>query len=251
MGMKTNQLTLMFALFSYSGLQAQDFAEVKLADSLSISFDVGSSTAKNPAAFLTGINNLKLTYGKIKVIAYTDTVGTASFNKNLASKRMASVLKLIESSNIKAFVIDTLNKNEERQKRLNQEETFRRVDVFVYSVKPTIKYNVPMNLRINFHSGTSNIVNGSMENLRILEMLMKSDAAIRIKLNGHVCCEPDMKLSMDRAEKVKSYLVDQGIPADRVSCKGYSNGAKLFPESNEVNKSRNMRVDVVFIKTEH
>lgn len=243
-------LTLILVLFSYSGLQAQDFAEVKLADSLSISFDVGSSTVKNPAVFLSRINRLKLAYGKIKVIAYTDTVGTAAYNKILASKRMSSVLKLIGSSTIKTFVIDTLNKNEERKMGSNDEETFRRVDVFVYSVKPAIKYNVPMNLRINFHSGTSNIVKGSMDNLRVLEILMKSDTAIRIKLNGHVCCEPDMKLSVDRAEKVKNYLVDQGIPAGRISCKGYSNEAKLFPESNELNKSRNMRVDVVFIKSE-
>lgn len=246
MGMKLS--LLLIGLSAYFGLLAQDFAEVKLADSLSISFDAGSSTVKNPAAFLNRINNLKLTYGKIKVIAYTDTVGTAAYNKSLASKRMTSVLKLIGSSNIKAFVIDTLNKNEERKKGRNDEETFRRVDVFVYAVKPAIKYNVPMNLRINFYSGTSNIVNGSMENLRVLEILMKSDTAIRIKLNGHVCCEPDMKLSVDRAEKVKSFLVDQGISASRISCKGYSNEAKLFPESSELNKSKNMRVDVVFLK---
>lgn len=241
---------LIIGLFAYCGLKAQDFAEVKLADSLSVSFDVGSSTVKNPAAFLSRINQLKLAYGKIKVIAYTDTVGTAAYNKNLASKRMTSVLKLIGSSNVKAFVIDTLNKNEERKKGRNDEETFRRVDVVVYSVKPAIKYNVPMNLRINFHSGTSNIVNGSMENLKVLEILMKSDKQIRIKLNGHVCCEPDMKLSVERAEKVKSYLVERGIQSDRINCKGYSNEAKLFPESNELNKSKNMRVDVVFIKSE-
>lgn len=247
MGMKL-YLTLIFGLFAYSGSLAQDFAEVKLADSLSLSFDVGSSIAKNPAVFIGRINSLKLNYGKIKVIAYTDTVGTASYNKGLASKRMSSVIRLIESSKMNAFVIDTVNKNEERKNRSNDEGTFRRVDVMIYSVKPAIKYNVPMNLRINFHSGTSNIVKSSMENLRVLEMLMKSDTSIRIKLNGHVCCEPDMKLSVDRAEKVKGYLVDQGILADRVSCKGYSNEAKLFPESNEVNKSRNMRVDVVFIK---
>lgn len=249
--MKLYLFILIFELFSCSGSLAQDFAEVKLTDSVSISFGVGSSVVGNPALFLNRINNLKLSYGKIKVVAYTDTVGSTSYNKNLASKRMTSVLKLIESSNMKAFVIDTLNKNEERKKRSNNEESFRRVDVFIYSVKPVIKYNVPLNLRINFHSGTSNIVKSSMENLRVLEMIMKNDTTIRIKLNGHVCCEPDMKLSVNRAEKVKSYLVDQGIQTGRISCKGYSNEAKLFPESNEVNKSRNMRVDVVFIKSEH
>ncbi|TSJ46721.1 OmpA family protein [Fluviicola chungangensis] len=250
MGMKLYAFILVLSLFSYSGLQAQEFAEIKLADSVSISFDVGSSVVRNSTAFLNKVNHRKLAYGKIKLVAYTDTIGSVSYNKALASKRLGSVLKLVESSNMKDFIIDTLNKNEERRTSRNDEEAFRRVDVFVYEIKPTIKYNVPINLRINFHSGSSNIVKGSMENMRILEMLMKSDTTIRIKLNGHVCCEPDMKLSVDRAEKVKSYLVEQGIQANRISCKGYSNEAKLFPESNEINKSRNMRVDVVFIKSE-
>lgn len=241
-------ILLLIGIFSISYSQAQDFAEVKLADSLSISFDVGSSTVKNTTAFLNRIKDLKLTYGKIKVIAYTDTVGSTEYNKNLASKRMNAVLKLIESTDLKTFVLDTINKNEERKMRSNNEETFRRVDVIVYSVKPAIKYNVPMNLKINFDSGTSNIVKNSMETLRVLEILMKSDLTINIKLNGHVCCEPDMKLSIDRAEKVKSYLVDRGISTNRINCKGYSNQAKLFPESNELNKRKNMRVDVVFIK---
>ncbi len=244
-------LLLIFWLFSYSGLQAQDFAEVKLADSVSVSFDIGSSAVQNPAVFLSKLNNLKLAYGKIKLVAYTDTVGSVSYNKNLATKRIISVSKLIELSTLKSFVIDTLNKNEERKKTSNNEESFRRVDVLIYEIKPVIKYNVPVSLKINFHSGTSNIVKSSMENLRILEILMKNDTSIHIKLNGHVCCEPDMKLSVDRAEKVKSYLVDKGIKASRINCKGYSNEAKLFPESNEVNKSRNMRVDVVFVKSQH
>lgn len=246
--MKNQLIILLFGILSISNSQAQDFAEVKLADSLSISFDVGSSTVKNTTAFLNRIKDLKLTNGKIKVIAYTDTVGSTEYNKNLASKRMNAILKLVESTNLKTFVLDTINKNEERKMRSNNEETFRRVDVIVYSVKPVIKYNVPMNLKINFDSGTSNIVNNSMETLRVLELLMKIDLSINIKLNGHVCCEPDMKLSTDRAEKVKSYLVDHGISANRINCKGYSNEAKLFPESNELNKRKNMRVDVVFMK---
>lgn len=239
---------LIIGLFAYSGLKAQDFAEVKLADSLAVSFDVGSSTVKNPAAFLSRINHLKLAYGKIKVIAYTDTVGTASYNKNLASKRMTSVLKLIGSSNIKAFVIDTLNKNEERKKGRNNEETFRRVDVFVYSVKPAIKYNTPMNLKINFNSGTTTIVKNSIENLKMLELILLNDTTVQVKLNGHVCCQPDLILSLNRAEKVKAYLMNHGVNGKRITCYGYSNTVPLVPEKTDKDENRNMRVEVVFLK---
>lgn len=239
---------LLIGLFAYFGLQAQDFAEVKLADSLSISFDAGSSTVKNPAAFLNRINNLKLTYGKIKVIAYTDTVGTAAYNKSLASKRMTSVLKLIGSSNIKAFVIDTLNKNEERKKGRNDEETFRRVDVFVYAVKPAIKYNTPVNLKINFNSGTTIIIKNSIEHLKMLEMILQNDTTVHVKLNGHVCCQPDLILSLNRAEKVKAYLMNHGINGKRITCYGYSNTVPLVPEKTDRDENMNMRVEVVFLK---
>ena len=71
---------------------------------------------------------------------------------------------------------------------------------------------------------------------------------VEIKLNGHVCCEPDMELSKNRANRVKSYLVSQGIDTKRITCKGYSNTAKLVAESTEENKRKNRRVDVVFTK---
>lgn len=248
MGLKLYTLVLILNLFSYSGLMAQDIAEVKLVDSASISFDVGSSVVRNPAAFLDKVNSLKLTYGKIKLIAYTDTVGSIVYNKNLASKRMGSVLKLIESSGIKDFLIDTLNKNEERKKSSNNDASFRRVDVFIYSVKPVIKYGVTVNLKINFHSGTSNIVKSSMENLKMLELFMKEDTTIQIKLNGHVCCRSDLMLSLHRAEKVKAYLTDHGINGKRIVCYGYSNTVPLVPEKTDRDQKLNMRVEVIFLK---
>lgn len=246
MGMKV--YLLLIGLFAYFGLQAQDFAEVKLVDSLSITFDVGSSTMKNPAVFLNRINDLKLTYGKIKVIAYTDTVGTVAYNKSLASKRMTSVIKLIGSSNIKTFVMDTLNRNEERKKSSNNEDAFRRVDVLVYSVKPAIKYNTPVNLKINFNSGTTIIVKNSINNLKMLEMILQNDTTVQVKLNGHVCCQPDLILSLNRAEKVKAYLMNHGISGKRITCYGYSNTIPLVPEKTDKDENRNMRVEVVFLK---
>lgn len=248
MGLKLYVFILTLSLFSCSRLLAQDFAEVKLVDSVSISFDVGSSVVRNPEAFLDRINGLKLTYGKIKLIAYTDTVGSISYNKDLASKRIRAVLKVVESSGMKDFLIDTLNKNEERKKISNKEEFFRRVDVLIYDVKPAIKYGVPVNLKINFHSGTSNIVKESMENLKMLELFMKEDTKIQVKLNGHVCCRPDLMLSLHRAEKVKAYLTNHGINGKRIVCYGYSNTLPLVPEKTDRDQKMNMRVEVIFLK---
>lgn len=228
----------------------QELVKETKVDSLSAFFNSGSSTLNNSGLILNKLKGLdKTPKYRVKLIAYTDTIGSNQSNQNLASKRLLSVSKLIASAGIRTFGLDSLNQNENRKDALQMnDELFRRVDILIYKVEPNIKFNTPINLRINFESGTDRLVMSSIEYLKLLEMLMKADATLQIKLNGHVCCEPDMNLSLNRAQRVKSYLVSHGIDAKRITCKGYSNTAKLVPESTEENKRKNMRVDVVFIK---
>lgn len=232
----------------------QELIKETKVDSLSAFFNSGSAALNNSGFILNKLKGLDKTPNyRVKLIAYTDTIGSNQSNQNLASKRLLSVSKLIQSAGIKIFGLDSLNQNENRNRNRKEvvqmnDEFFRRVDILIYKVEPNIKFNAPINLRINFESGTDRLLMGSIEYLRLLEMLMKADATLQIKLNGHVCCEPDMNLSVNRAQRVKSYLVSHGIDAKRITCKGYSNTAKLVPESTEENKRKNMRVDVVFIK---
>lgn len=235
-------------VFPFGNLFCQDLAEIRLVDSISVPFDFGSSVIKNPSKVINRMNQVKINHGKVHLIAYTDTVGSSLHNQNLASKRMLAVAKLIDSTSIRNLKMDSTNQNEKRTKTNLSDESFRRVDILVYSVEPKIKLGTPVNLRINFNPETVNIIPNSMENLKTLQMLLEMDTTLRIKLNGYVCCHPDLILSLHRAEKVKSYLVEHGIHANRISCYGYSNTVALVPETSEENKKKNRRVEVVFIK---
>jgi outer membrane protein OmpA-like peptidoglycan-associated protein len=226
----------------------QDLAEIKLIDSISVSFDTGSSLVRNPSKLISRLNEIKVDYGKIQLISYTDTIGNLLYNKSLASKRLLAVSKLIDSTQIKSFIVDSINQNEKRKRTNLPDASYRRVDILIYSVTPKIKFGVPINLEINFHPQTTNIVKNSMEHVQMLQVILEMDTTLSIKLNGHVCCQPDLMLSLNRAEKVKSYLVKHGISASRISCNGYSNTKKLVPETTEENKGRNRRVEVIFIK---
>lgn len=248
MGLKLFFLLLICGVFPFGKSIAQDLVEIKLIDSISVSFDSGSSLVRNPSKLINRLNQTTISRGKIQLISYTDTVGGNSYNKMLASKRLSSVLKLIGSTKIKDFVMDSLNQNEQRKGIALKDESFRRVDILIYSVEAKIKFDVPINLRINFHSGSDNIVMSSSKNLKMLQMLMEMDTSFQIKLNGHVCCQSNLDLSLKRAERVKTYLVDHGIDIKRIHCKGFSNDVKLVPETSEENKRKNMRVEVVFIK---
>lgn len=248
MGMKLFFLMLICWTFPFGKSIAQDLLEIKLIDSISISFDSGSSLIRNPSKFINRLNETKISHGKIQLISYTDTIGSILYNKSLASKRLLSVSKLIDSTIMKSFILDSTNQNEQRKGTHFNDASYRRVDILIYSVVPKIKFGVPINLEINFYPETTNIVKNSMEHVQILQVIMEMDTTLHIKLNGHVCCQPDLMLSLNRAEKVKAYLVKHGINANRISCNGYSNTKKLVPETTEENKGRNRRVEVVFIK---
>ncbi|MNJ83700.1 Outer membrane porin F precursor [compost metagenome] len=248
MGLNSFFALLIGCLFPLGEVFSQDLVEIRLIDSISVSFDSGSAVIKNPSKVISRINQTTLSHGKIHLIAYTDTVGSYSYNKSLASKRLLAVSKLIDSTSIRNLMMDSTNQNEKRTKTSLGDDSFRRVDILIYSVEPKIKLGTPVNLRINFNPETTNFIPGSLENVKALQILMEMDTTLQIKLNGYVCCRPDLILSLHRAEKVKSYLIDHGIAANRISCYGYSNTRALVPETSEENKKMNRRVEVVFIK---
>lgn len=248
MGLNLFFALLIGCLFPLGELFSQNLVEIRLLDSISVSFDSGSAVIKNPSKVIGRMNQTTLIHGKVQLIAYTDTVGSYSYNKSLASKRLLAVSKLIDSTSIRNLMMDSINQNEKRTKTSLGDDSFRRVDILIYSVEPKIKPGNPVNLKINFNPGTTNFIPGSLENVKALQMLMEMDTTLKIKLNGYVCCQPDLILSLYRAEKVKSYLINHGIHAGRISCYGYSNTRALVPETSEENKKMNRRVEVVFIK---
>jgi outer membrane protein OmpA-like peptidoglycan-associated protein len=61
---------------------------------------------------------------------------------------------------------------------------------------------------------------------RLADLIRRSNADVRIEVDGHVARGPGgeaaaMKLSEDRAKTVARLLISNGIPADRVTSKGF------------------------------
>ncbi len=227
---------------------SQELIEVKRLDSISVFFKSAGFEVENPQKLINRLNLVKATNGKVRIVSYTDTVGSLSANQKLAAKRMSSISKLVRSSNLRTFIFDSINKNELRAGRKLSDSSFRRVDVIVYSVENKFAIGKPINLDINFESGKDVIVPASTENLQTLLSILQKDSTLRIQLNGHVCCRPAHELSVSRAESVKKYLVSKGINRSRISCKGYSNTMPLVSDAKFEDQHKNMRVEVVFIK---
>jgi outer membrane protein OmpA-like peptidoglycan-associated protein/tetratricopeptide (TPR) repeat protein len=91
-----------------------------------------------------------------------------------------------------------------------------------------------------FATGKADITADSYPELMRLVDLMKQVPKLKIELSGHtdnVGSESiNQKLSQERAEAVKAYLVSKGIKADRLRAKGY--GSTQPVESNDTAEGR-------------
>jgi len=96
----------------------------------------------------------------------------------------------------------------------------------------------------------------SSPTLQDLFAIMKEHPALRVEIQGHVCCMPETMdgldiethkndLSVRRAEYVYAYLARRGIDTSRMSYKGFGASRKIYPqESDEGQMMRNRRVEI-------
>ncbi len=80
----------------------------------------------------------------------------------------------------------------------------------------------------------------------------------QIRIEGHTCDLPvssrrypsNWELSTSRATNVVRYLIEhKEIPTDRLSAAGYADSKPLLPNTSEVNRAMNRRVDIVILKS--
>lgn len=85
---------------------------------------------------------------------------------------------------------------------------------------------------LNFVNNSAVLLRESIPSIFALLKCMKDNPTLEIKLSGHVCCMPDMDLSIARAKFVYDYLVRKGINPYRMTFEGFSNLFPLLPNDD-------------------
>lgn len=217
---------------------------------------------------------------QMQVIGYADYLGTNAYNKQLSFKRATRVAQLLRSKNLPVNKIT--GKGALPEISTNQEigvAENRRVDV-VYSLKQkklaatdSSKINTSESALDTLHEGQSIVLENlkfqggrhflkenSLEALDVLEAALRKNPSLRILLEGHICCGAQLKpglkdgldmdtgefkLSENRAEYIKSIMVNRGISADRIETIGYGPTKPLIdPERTDEDRQKNRRVEV-------
>ncbi len=77
---------------------------------------------------------------------------------------------------------------------------------------------------------------------------MKKDPTVTFVINGHSSAEGstehNMALSVERANSVKTYLVNSGINADNLSIKGWGESKPVSSNTDEASRALNRRVEI-------
>lgn len=85
----------------------------------------------------------------------------------------------------------------------------------------------------------------SFSELMQVVLFLQTNPGLRIELEGHTDSDGDelhnLKLSSERAETVRKYLISQGVSEDRLTAKGYGSAMPVASNKDEEGKSRNRR----------
>ena len=115
----------------------------------------------------------------------------------------------------------------------------------------TIKYELPKVFvleNVHFDVGKTSIRKDSYESLNNLAELMRRKKNMIIELAGHTDNVSDaaanQKLSEQRAESVKNYLIQKGVPAQRIIAVGYGSTKPVASNETEQGRQKNRRTEV-------
>jgi outer membrane protein OmpA-like peptidoglycan-associated protein len=211
----------------------------------------------------------------IRIIGYADEPGSVELNQGIAQRRAQAVMSyFIDFGFKKQSIVQCIGRgnlfktgNDPQQRRVDVvfgeapspklADSLERApteEITGIERLPTMKPNEVLVLEgLQFALSTSAFLPESYPILKKLVEVLKAHPAIKIKIEGHICCGPDPKtglhyfyeLSVERAQNVRDYLVAHQISADRLSSEGFGfSRPRVFPERNDRDRFRNRRVEL-------
>ncbi|MCP4603706.1 MAG: OmpA family protein [Proteobacteria bacterium] len=137
-----------------------------------------------------------------------------------------------------------------------EKETLKKIDVpdkpffkftlkLIYNPIPVTKFVLG---GVYFDTGKAILKPQSYPNLEDLLEVMKTKTTTRIELSGHTDNAGDasanLKLSKERANAVKNYLVKKGVSAKRIDAVGYGQTRPIASNKTSFGRKKNRRTEV-------
>ncbi|GAB3583024.1 OmpA family protein [Hymenobacter daeguensis] len=145
----------------------------------------------------------------------------------------------------KGYIAENANLDVTAKDKYSEEKK----DLFLvpFNVGQTVKMNNIFFPQSKYYLNTSSYP----ELLRLIRIL-KDYPTVEIKLSGHTDNQGDpalnLKLSQDRVNEVKKYLVTHGIKGERITTEGFGGTKPIASNDQEETRSKNRRVEFTITK---
>ncbi|MHA8098724.1 OmpA family protein [Aquirufa aurantiipilula] len=117
-------------------------------------------------------------------------------------------------------------------------------NLLIIPIQLNKQYQIP---NINFDQSKAELIPSSYEELDKIVKILKDNISFKILLEGHTDNQGDwnenMKLSLERVENVKAYIVSKGISPNRVRVKGWGGTKPMASNMSEERRKLNRRVE--------
>ena len=147
-----------------------------------------------------------------------------------------------------------------RYKTLSSEADYTKMEVpdnknERLSIEVVIQFEKPRRYTLDnvyFETGKADIRPSSFRFIDEVAEYMRLKKDLVIEISGHTdnvgTPESNLKLSQDRADAVRNYLIKKGVASGRVTAKGYGDTQPVSSNDSESGRQQNRRTEVRILK---
>ncbi|WP_437618906.1 OmpA family protein [Sorangium sp. So ce1151] len=100
-----------------------------------------------------------------------------------------------------------------------------------------------------FASGKSELLPIAKEKINQVATMLKDQGSPPLRIEGHTdstgSAQANRKLSLDRADAVKTHLISAGLPADKIATVGHGPDRPVADNSSAEGRANNRRVEII------
>lgn len=189
--------------------------------------------------------NAKITYQSLPYGSRIGTLNNSTYSFPMFDKERYSIVVESPGFSPAKYMLDPNEANGDRR-------LIKDIELTVGSGGGK-KHEVGQVMRLDnliFQLGKSKITTDSYSELDVVVNMMKENSSMVIQLEGHTDYEGDpkenMKLSQERVDAVKSYLVSKNVHKSRIKTKAFGGTTPLSrdntPEAHRLNRRVELRV---------
>ncbi len=181
--------------------------------------------------------------------AAADSAFKANLEQQLAKRDSALKTELTRTvtENVKKELSEQIKKETNDIVNSKLSEVDKRIDAYNDRMIRMERNFFKRNIR--FELGSKSLSFESRQILADVIKGMKDNPTFKLELVGHSCDigeqEGNRRLSFERAEAVKKYLVDNGVEASRITTRGEGVNNPFAPNTSEMNRRLNRRVEFI------